>query len=134
MPEGISDSYSYVNLILKFPDDFSGFDLNAELKKFHKNENLRMLTVDYPSLKVFPESIFDFKSLRLLEFERCAIDSIPDNFDKFKMLYFLKLPPSIKNLEDYPKTVFYNDTLRLKSLRSLFINNTNQWYNFSSDE
>ncbi len=118
LPEGIQDSYYVCNLTLDFPDDFEGFDANKELKKFN-NRNLTRLKISYPKLSEFPESVFNFDQLRILSINKSLIKHIPDKFHHFKILRYIYI--DVDTNVTIPKTLFYNDTVRLNSLENLYI-------------
>jgi len=46
-------------LTLEFPEGFDSFDLDKELNRIAKRNNLLSLYVIYPELKKFPNSIFN---------------------------------------------------------------------------
>ena len=91
LPDGIENLLSYVRLSLGFPVDFSGFDLDQELKKFEKRNNIFDMAIVYAKCDKFPETIFNLKALQTLIFISKGIEDYPDRFDSLQNLTGLYL-------------------------------------------
>ncbi len=86
LPEGLDKIYSFLFLMLDFPNDFTGFDLNKELEKFSDRKNILNLFVKYKLLDKFPESLFKLTNLQSLMFFTDSKLYFPPRFDELKNL------------------------------------------------
>lgn len=82
LPEGLDKIYSFLFLMLDFPNDFTGFDLNKELDKFSERKNILNLFVKYKLLDKFPESLFKLTNLQSLMFFTDSSVYFPPRFDE----------------------------------------------------
>ena len=89
LPDGIENLKSYIRLSLEFPVDFSGFDLDQELKKFEKRNNIFDMAIVYAKCDKFPETIFNLKALQTLVFISKEIDYYPKRFNELPNLFTL---------------------------------------------
>ena len=76
-------------MILEFPNNFNGFNLNSELLKFNKRNNIIDLFVKYKLLNEFPESLFNLISLQSLIFYSDDSLYFPHKFDRLNNLIYI---------------------------------------------
>ena len=86
LPEGLDKIYSFLFLMLDFPNDFTGFDLNKELDKFSERKNILNLFVKYKQLDKFPESLFKLTNLQSLMFFTDSKLYFPPRFNELTNL------------------------------------------------
>ncbi len=86
LPEGLDKIYSFLFLMLDFPNDFAGFDLNKELDKFSERKNILNLFIKYKQLGKFPESLFKLTNIQSLMFFTDSSVYFPPRFDEFSNL------------------------------------------------
>lgn len=91
LPEGIEKIHPLVRLLLHLPDTLFHFNLNKELGKFSKRNNLIDLSIRGKRIAEFPENIFTLTSLRSLMFETLEGLCYPRKYDKLVNLLKLTL-------------------------------------------
>ncbi len=86
LPEGTEKIKSMLYLMLDFPNDFSGFDLNKELDKFSRRKNILNLCIKYKLLDKFPDSLFKLTNIQTLLFYSDSKLYFPPRFDELNNL------------------------------------------------
>ncbi len=104
LPEGLDKIYSFLFLMLDFPNDFTGFDLNKELDKFSERKNILNLFVKYKQLDKFPESLFKLTNLQSLMFFTDSSVYFPPRFNELTNLLEIRTSNnSQKVIESFDK-------------------------------
>lgn len=104
LPEGLDKIYSFLFLMLDFPNDFTGFDLNKELEKFSERKNILNLFIKYKQLGKFPESLFKLTNLQSLMFFTDSSLYFPPRFDELTNLLEIRTSNnSQKVIESFDK-------------------------------
>lgn len=82
IPEGIEKLKSFLRLIIEFPDDFSDMDVNTELMKFEKRNNIIDLLIYYRLMDLFPETIFKLTSIQNLAISALNMKPYQPQYEK----------------------------------------------------
>lgn len=91
LPDGIEKLHPMVRLLIHLPDTLNRLNLDTELSKFTRRNNLIDLAIRGKDIAEFPESIFTLSSLRTLIFESTKTIRFPYKFDKLFNLLKLTL-------------------------------------------
>lgn len=82
LPEKIELFKPLLKLWISFPDNFTKMNLNYELNRFLKRNNLLSLYIRYKNLSSFPSSILELSSLQYLVFQSNNYIIYPKSYDK----------------------------------------------------
>ena len=102
LPSDIENLKPYIRLGLAFPEDFEDFNLDKELTKFKRRNNLFDIAVFYKRCKQFPKTIFNLKALQTIAFYSEDILYYPPRFNELPNLInlFISCEGQFENLND----------------------------------